>query len=428
MTTMVRVANKFELNKSLFSDTTVGQLVFNQKDCVSISCDAHVDKALELMVMRGVSSLAVKDNAGNFTGILNISDIVAHMSGYVVGGTGDDPGQRHRHLEPRSSDKDALNFPCCHLLGLTWESRHLVVLDATDRIDAVLEKFSSGNHRALVQGKGWWQVISQWDLAVWLSRHCREVDDPNLASDRRQYLGNIVDAKLDELGLSEYKHVVSVANNVSAKEAFHGLAQNGVSAMPIVDVKGILCGTISSSDLRGMDSSKLKSLSLPVMDFLKVSNLYQSSQVVANKETKFGDLLLRIQARDVHRVWLVDHDYKPCGVVSLTDILHQLNQFLHELPATRGPYSEAAASISTQSSTLGVADKLGGGREVKMGGKSLHGEVAGSVGGGGEKSVSLAGDTCRFGNKACSCTNQCSCQAGNQQQPHITTARSSSSA
>jgi hypothetical protein len=41
-------------------------------------------------------------------------------------------------------------------------------------------------------------------------------------------------------------------------EAFKKMIQLGVSSMPIVDANGMLCGTLSFSDLRGLDVSKLK--------------------------------------------------------------------------------------------------------------------------------------------------------------------------
>jgi hypothetical protein len=67
--------------------------------------------------------------------------MVETNSGYVQGPGVDDPtisdDQQHRHIEPKSKEKDALNFPCCHLLGLTWESRHLVVVDAAERLHSV---------------------------------------------------------------------------------------------------------------------------------------------------------------------------------------------------------------------------------------------------------------------------------------------------
>lgn len=327
--------NGFELNKSLFMNTKLNDLISSadqHHDCVMIDCNAQVDKALELMVTRGISSLPVKDQDGKIMGLLSMSDIVAHMSGYVQG-PGEDPTQRdiqeHRHLAPKK-DMNALNLSCSHLLGLTRESRFYSVVNADEPLHQVLPKLSNGSHRALVHGHGWWQVISQWDIAVWLADHSRELDALNLANDRRQWLGSIVNANIGDIGLAQIIPVLTLSCDITAMEGFSQIAHYGASAMPIVANNGTLCGTLSVGDLRGLDQPKLKSLSLPIMEFLKLNNLYQFPQVVANKHMTFGDLLLRIQARNVHRLWIVDRINKPCGVVSLTDILHALDRWIHD--------------------------------------------------------------------------------------------------
>jgi hypothetical protein len=47
-------------------------------------------------------------------------------------------------------------------------------------------------------------------IIVWLAKHSRETDDPNLANNRKEWLGSVVHAKLGELGLCESKHVVTI--------------------------------------------------------------------------------------------------------------------------------------------------------------------------------------------------------------------------
>lgn len=434
----------FTINRALFDNNTVGHLVWNQKDCVCIDCDTPVERALELMVMRGISSLPVKNKDGQWTGILNMADIVAHMVGYVAG-AGDDPtirddGQKHRHMVPEGKlqEKEALKIPCNQLLGLTWESRHLVVFDAADRISNAVNRLSQGNHRGLVQGKGWWQVVSQWDIAVWLARHSREMDDPNLADNRREWLGSVVNATLGELKLATSKHVVTIPHDVSAIEGFRRLASNGVSAMPITAANGTLCGTLSISDMRGMDFSKWKSLELSVMEFLKVANLYQHPQVVANSHTKFGDLLLKIQARDVHRVWLVTGDNKPCGVVSLTDLLHRVYQLSFPEPkmlesdkTKQSSPAVASPSMSSRSGAHGTGElqqqqqgtSTAFGMKEKESTKSGSGALCGCTpsqkAGLGKGDVATKGTggggigQCSYGNTSCTCPSSCIC-GGNQ--------------
>jgi CBS domain-containing protein len=416
----------FEINSTLFHDSTVGHLVWNQKDCICIECDTSVEKALEIMVMRGISSLPVKNKEGQWMGILNMADIVSHMVGYVVG-PGEDPtprddGQKHRHIEAKLKEKEALKVPCQQVLGLTWESRHLLVFDAADRLDSALLRLSQGNHRGLVQGKGWWQVLSQWDIAVWLARHCRENDDPNLADNRREWLGSVVNANLGELKLAESKHVVTIPHDLSAIEAFRRLAGNGVSAMPIVAANGTLCGTLSVSDLRGMDFSKWKALELPVMEFLKVSNLLQYPQVVANGHTKFGDLLLKIQARDVHRVWLISGDNKPTGVVSLTDMLHRLHELLNPAPKMlqSGGHEEMMKAKSKQGQASAATMHMEGATAATAGGGGGTCKCSGTTESSGPSGVTAAvkggKGACAYGNKSCSCGTSCACQGGSEGQ------------
>jgi CBS-domain-containing membrane protein len=329
---------EYELNAGLFRDTTVGQLIYEKPgDCVVVDESDHVDKALSLMSARGFTSIPVRNKANQIIGILNMGDIVAHMSGYKRGPGGDvatfDDGQRHRHLDPSSASKTvpdpmSLAIPCSQLVGLTWESRHLVVFNDFDRLDTVIARLTSGNHRALVQGKGWLSIISQWDITKWLAGHSRELDDPNLASDRKNFLGSFVNSTLGELGLAVSKPVVALPSSMTAMDGFKALALNGVSAMPILDPYKGLCGTLSTSDIRGTVVETLKSLNLPILDFLKVANTLQYPQVTCDEKTTFCELLLKIQARDVHRVWMLDRNNQLSGVVSLTDIFSMLAKHL----------------------------------------------------------------------------------------------------
>jgi predicted transcriptional regulator len=451
-----------ELNQSLFHDTTVGQIVFNHKECISIACDEKVDRALEVMAMRGISSLPVQNKSGQFIGILNMADIVAHMCGYVRG-AGDDPtirddGQKHRHHSGKVKGREALTSPVQELLGLTWESRHLVIFDANDRLDMIFNRLSSGNHRALVQGKGWWQVISQWDLACWLAIHSRELDDPNLRSDKRQWLGSIVHAPIGSLGLCPPKHVLTLNCEETAMDGFRKLAANGVSAMPVVTAHNQLCGTLSTSDLKGMSADKLKALELPVQEFLKVANTLQFPQVACNSSKSLGDLLLQIQARDVHRVWVMGTNNNVAGVVSLSDILQMFSHYLSgkkeafqggkEGQSTSAKFSgmekpdiETAGTKKACGCTLpcncgqqlsegGPTDKACGCKEpcdcgtqstklkqqgFKAGQKECPGGFMGQESGGVKKGMTGSGiQGMSSSGKVCSCIGPCTCSARNE--------------
>jgi hypothetical protein len=54
-----------------------------------------------------------------------------------------------------------------------------------------------------------------------------------------------------------------------ALDGFMKIQRNFISAVAIVDDDGKLIGTLSASDLRGIDGHRLKLMLLPALDFLK---------------------------------------------------------------------------------------------------------------------------------------------------------------
>jgi len=277
-----------------------------------VDCDTLVEKALSMMIKHQVSSLAVKNKEGGWQGILNMGDIAAHMSGFVLDEsvaalTHGSESESHRHYQPKPKDQGDLKFPCCHLLGLTWESRRPMIIDAKEPLHQVLVKLSSGCHRALIQGSGWFQVLSQWDIAVWLARH-RDLNDADIGGNKSKWLGSLVNGSIGELGLCETKHLVSIPHDMNVMEGMRRIVEAGVSALPVIGGDGTLWGTLSVNDLRYIDlhsADKLKSFSMHCIEFLRVHNLTKLPQAVATKETPFGDVLARVYNREVHRVWLI---------------------------------------------------------------------------------------------------------------------------
>jgi len=253
------------------------------------------------------------------------------------------PSEKEKAEEVQHSARKGLTAHVQHVMGLalTEESKHpMVVLDAADRLDHVMQLLTGGTagvHRALVRGKGWWRILSQWDVIVYLANEA-------IAGT----LGSVTGGTLAELGLDSRKSVLTLSSGMTAAAGFKLLAECGVSAMPITNEHGQLIGTLSTSDLRGMSSDKLKSLSLPVMDFLRVANLLVRPQVTAVSTDTLGTVLMRLVGREVHRVWLIDslEHRHVVGVLSLTDILAQFVKWA--LQPDSDPSSASSSSSSTK--------------------------------------------------------------------------------
>lgn len=98
-------------------------------------------------------------------------------------------------------------------------------------------------------------------------------------------------------------------------------------------------GTFSATDLRGCPVSQLQSfLPASVMEYttslLSVSaNMAGSSPrelVTCHNESRLGEVVDKLVANHVHRVWVVDRNGLLDGLVSLTDIIRLIRSSLLE--------------------------------------------------------------------------------------------------
>jgi 5'-AMP-activated protein kinase regulatory gamma subunit len=128
-----------------------------------------------------------------------------------------------------------------------------------------------------------------------------------------------------------FHEVYSVPESVQAIDAFNLMVSKNVSGVAIVNEEGKLTGNISNRDLKGIatDGSMFWRM------FSKVHNFWdkvrrESEQehprgVVALKSTNtLKDVITKLTENKVHRLYIVDDDRKPIGVVSLRDILYEI--------------------------------------------------------------------------------------------------------
>lgn len=209
----------------------------------------------------------------------------------------------------------------------------MYTFDILDSLKGVMQTFALGVHRVLITDKRrsskHARILTQTDVAMFLSEH---IDD----------FGVNPDWTITQAGLYEEPGagVLSMFSTETALQGFNKLALNEVSAIAIIDQHGELVGTLSASDVRGVSDEDLADLGLPVMDYLMVLFcfcFYISSadvstqkrsrifnhQVVVRSITTVRSALLKMTDVHIHRVWVVDTNNRPRGVISLSDLIHR---------------------------------------------------------------------------------------------------------
>jgi CBS domain-containing protein len=120
--------------------------------------------------------------------------------------------------------------------------------------------------------------------------------------------------------------VLVVRNSDRLLRCFGGVATDG--AVGVVDEKGVLIGNVSSWDLKLVNHHSLVSFSLPISDFLKTvrdANMLPSDYLVTVKLwSSIGALLKKFADNHVDRIYVVDEDGKPVGVVDNATLLRIL--------------------------------------------------------------------------------------------------------
>lgn len=179
----------------------------------------------------------------------------------------------------------------------------------------VAKQLSTGLHRIPVvddSGKCT-QIISQSSILQFLFDH-------------REALGSQGEQTLKQLQIG-LKPVMQCTATTVAEMAF-GLMDNArLSGIAVVDVEGKVVGNTSARDLKYfvLDKGSL-SMKMPILDYLsqiRQRDVADRAPVCCVSWNKSINAVIELMvATHYHRVFIVDKDRRPIGVVSITDLLH----------------------------------------------------------------------------------------------------------
>jgi CBS domain-containing protein len=301
--------------------------------------DELVDQAFQKMAKWNISSLPVIDapaesatpSAGNLKGFVDVLDFVAFLS--TIGTrTMTNP---YGIGESRSLATD--DIPILHRRSKEW------------RVTNTMEISNFGKRNPLHKVN---QNMSAKDLVNFFGKSNEAVhrvavvdDNHNLIgvltqsmllrciSDDLSRLPQINNVKARSLRMTEANKLATVRSDVSAFEAFMKMHNECLSSLAVVSESGDICENISATDLKGV-LTDFKRLLLPVREYLGMTR----SIVLGMKkpeglvhcilDSTLRDVVNLINETRIHRLYVVDEQRKPVGVVSLTDVFHNLNTLL----------------------------------------------------------------------------------------------------
>jgi len=133
---------------------------------------------------------------------------------------------------------------------------------------------------------------------------------------------------------------VSVLHSERTIDAFKMLKVCNVSGLAVVDDNGKLIGVLSGRDIKRISSTGawISRLFKPVRVWsvpsssarflhtfpLQVSEFVHNKPIVVRPDDSLSHAITKCVENSIHRVFVVNEDHEPIGVLSLTDILREL--------------------------------------------------------------------------------------------------------
>lgn len=204
-----------------------------------------------------------------------------------------------------------------NICDLSHNNPAVPVAETAD-LSKIADALGTGLHRVIVidhQGN-LKNVVTQSAIVEFLWHH-------------KNKLTHILEKSLFELELGA-KDVITAKTSDYTIDAFRAITTKRVTAVAVVNHDGVLVDNVSTRDLRfivqtaAMAKETIKHLYSPVQEFLADKHKAEESPATAISclpTDTFGHLLEKIHKNRIHRIYIVNEQHHPIGVVSLKDIL-----------------------------------------------------------------------------------------------------------
>lgn len=273
-----------------------------------LDTNSTVEAAVKFLSEKNILSAPVVDaKTKDCVGIIDMLDIVH----YIVRAA-PEPSQLHENyfksleMFGRVIALETVNY----VLNASGRDPYVPIYHENP-VTLLVSLFAKGIHRAPVldANNKVINTTSQSDIVRYLAEH--------LHMGKAKAMG---ETPVSKLGLGANTPVV-VFHDDSVLKALQTIKEKGVSAVGVVDEQGKLVGNFSASDLKGLYREQLPSLTLSVREYLKKHSPKSLSPISTPKDATLMEVAKMLKENKLHRLWVLDENRKPAGVITLTDLM-----------------------------------------------------------------------------------------------------------
>jgi len=320
---VVRVADKQDLSKSSGKDFLQGTLVESlfpeqRTKIITVQCTDPVITAFQTLIEHKILSVPVFDSQRrSYNGFIDMLDVV-----YTIVALSSEVELTGGSLSQLLNKSEQLRKTTCgQVVDASGRNPYYRVEDNAPLLAAIELMATHRVHRIpIVNHDG--ELIS-----IVTQSHLVRLIHRNIGK-----FAKFAALTVQELKLG-FKQVHSLTESHKTIEAFRTIHDKKVSGLAVVSESGELVGNISASDMRliGGDVQNLSRVFMPIAQFLdlhpKDDSKLPGPYCVVSSST-MEEVMFKFVLTGAHRVYTVDQEKKPIGVISLGDLLEAILKHL----------------------------------------------------------------------------------------------------
>eukprot|EP00009_Paramoeba_aestuarina_P006754 CAMPEP_0201523648 /NCGR_PEP_ID=MMETSP0161_2-20130828/20684_1 /ASSEMBLY_ACC=CAM_ASM_000251 /TAXON_ID=180227 /ORGANISM="Neoparamoeba aestuarina, Strain SoJaBio B1-5/56/2" /LENGTH=309 /DNA_ID=CAMNT_0047922833 /DNA_START=67 /DNA_END=996 /DNA_ORIENTATION=+ len=286
-------------------------------DITLVKDQQPLEEVVNLFAEKKITSAPCVSSDGAVLGYIDMLDIVT----YIVSVSPDKWCLDHQQLQSLETAGRAISCVAAEEIKNASGRDPYVPVYETDPATECITHFANGVHRiCIVDSSGTPKhSFSQSDMAKLLSEELKKSHSKAISA-----------KSIKELGLGCWSTPVTCGEKDTVLKALEILSDKKISALAVVKENGTLSANFSATDLVGLYRKQLPDLLMPVNDYLTKYSEKATNPVTIRHDTSLLQAVQTMAEEKIHRVWVIDDDFKPVGVVSLTDVAGFIKLYVEE--------------------------------------------------------------------------------------------------
>jgi len=282
------------------NDIECSKLAIAASDVVTVHADDTIEEIVKALHKHKLLCVPVLKDDDTLLGMLDLHDMVAFLASSVVRSS----STTHHDVRARTANE----------ILLLSTHKAFAPLRPQDKCSKAVNYFADSCHVCLIKDADNRLVglLTQLDMATELTTAMR--DDASCSMVGKLTLQQLEIGQVPPITISTTRHV---RHAIALLEAHH------ISALAVVDDHGRLVGNFSLTNLVALwlsDENVNGDPDQSIETYLKKHSISSLWPVTTKRTESLVDVMSRMTDDQVHRLWIVDDDGKPSGVVSMTDL------------------------------------------------------------------------------------------------------------